>query len=201
MTFNAPNQTLIDQKPPNPRQQAMALFFGGLLPVIAFTLIEEKFGTLAGLAAGMVFGAGEIIYEWLKYKKVSTMTWIGNGLLLLLGGVSLISSDGLWFKLQPALIETGFFIFLLVSWLIKKPFLVLMIEKQNPLAPSVIKNMMSGLTLRLSFFFLAHAVLATWAAFHWSSEAWALLKGLGLTISLILYMVLETLWARYRFQK
>ncbi|MBC7466180.1 MAG: septation protein IspZ [Bdellovibrio sp.] len=181
---------------PTPKTQALALFFGGLLPVIAFTLIEEKYGTIAGLIAGMVFGAGEIIYEIIKYKKVSTITWIGNGMLLGLGAISLVSSEGIWFKLQPAILEFGFFIFLLGSWVMKKPFMQMMIEKQNPTAPEFLKQRMSGMTLRLSFFFLAHAILATWAAFKWSSEAWALLKGVGLTVSMIVYMVAEVFWAR-----
>lgn len=181
---------------PTPKKQALALFFGGLLPVIAFTLIEEKYGTIAGLIAGMVFGAGEIIYEIIKYKKVSTITWIGNGMLLGLGAISLVSSEGIWFKLQPAILEFGFFIFLLGSWIMKKPFMQMMIEKQNPTAPEFLKQRMSGMTFRLSFFFLAHAVLATWAAFKWSSEAWALLKGVGLTVSMIVYMVGEVVWAR-----
>lgn len=179
-----------------PKSQALALFFGGLLPVIAFTLIEEKYGTIAGLIAGMVFGAGEIIYELVKYKKVSTITWIGNGMLLGLGAISLVSSEGIWFKLQPAILEFGFFIFLLGSWIFKKPFMQLMIEKQNPTAPEFLKQRMSGMTLRLSFFFLAHAVLATWAAFKWTSEEWALLKGVGLTVSMIIYMFIEVFWAR-----
>jgi intracellular septation protein len=34
------------------KKQALSLFFGGLLPVIAFTLIEEKYGVIAGLIAG-----------------------------------------------------------------------------------------------------------------------------------------------------
>lgn len=181
---------------PSPKKQGLALIFGGLLPVIAFTLIEEKYGIIAGLIAGMVFSIGEIIYEYLTAKKVSAITWIGSGLILFLGGVSLISSDGIWFKLQPALLEFGFFVFLLGSWLIKKPFLVLMIEKQNPEAPAFIKNQMSGMTLRLSLFMLLHAIIATWAAFDWSTEAWAILKGVGLTVSMIIYMILEILWAR-----
>ena len=40
----------------NPKAQAASFFFAGLLPVIAFTLIEEYYGTVAGLIAGMVFG-------------------------------------------------------------------------------------------------------------------------------------------------
>lgn len=52
------------------KSQALALFFGGLLPVIAFTVIEEKYGTVAGLIAGIVFGLGEVLFETIKYKKV-----------------------------------------------------------------------------------------------------------------------------------
>ncbi len=181
---------------PNSKTAFLALLFGGLLPIIAFTVIEEKYGTLAGLIAGMIFGSAEIIYELIRYKKVNTITWVGNGLLLALGGISLLSSDGYWFKLQPALLEFGFFIFLMGSWVLRKPFMKLMLEKQNPTAPQFLKDRMSGMTLRLSLFFLIHAVVATWAALKWSTENWALLKGLGITITMILYMGAEILWMR-----
>lgn len=176
----------------------MSLFFGGLLPVIAFTVIEEKYGPQAGLIAGLIFGGGEIIYELWRYKKVSTTTWIGNGLLLGLGAISLFFNDGIWFKLQPAIMEFGMFVFLLGSWLLKKPFLTIMSEKQNPNMPPFIKNSFSGMTFRLSFFFLIHAVIATYAALYWSTEAWALLKGIGLTVSMILYMIIEMFWIRFK---
>lgn len=179
----------------------MSAFFGGLVPVIAFTLIEEKYGVIAGLVAGMVFGFGEVVYELIRYKKVSTITWIGNGLLIGLGAVSLVSSDGIWFKLQPALLEYGFFIFLVGSWVIKKPFLKLMMEKQNPDTPQFLKDCMSGMTLRFGLFMLAHAVLATYAAFYWTTEAWALLKGVGLTVSTVVFMVAEVLWTRFKIKK
>lgn len=183
-----------------PKKQALALFFGGLLPVIAFTVIEEKFGTMAGLIAGLIFGFGEVVYEIVKYKKVSTITWVGNGLLFVMGGVSLFTQDGIWFKLQPAIFEFGFFIFLSGSTIVKKPFLKLMIEKQNPEAPQFLKDAMGGLTFRLGFFFLLHAILASYAAFYWSTESWALLKGIGLTVSMIVYMVIEVLFMRLRLK-
>ena len=199
LTLNSNQTAATNPSPPlSAKSQALSLIFGGLLPVIAFTVIEEYYGIIAGLLAGMIFGVGEIIFEWVKYRKVSTITWIGNSMLLGLGGISLISQEGIWFKLQPALMEFFFFIFLLASWIMKKPFLKLMIEKQNPNAPTFVKENLSGMTLRLSFFFLAHAILATWAAFYWSTEAWAWLKGAGVMISMIIYMVLEAIWLRRR---
>lgn len=176
--------------------KALGFFFGGLLPVIAFTVIEEYYGVMAGLVAGMVFGFGEISYELYKYKKVQKITWIGNGLLITLGLVSLVSSEGIWFKLQPALMEGFFALFLWGSWLLKKPLLVFLAEQQGHQFPLNIKEKMSGLTFRIGVFFAIHAALATWAAFAWSSRNWALLKGVGLTVSFILYLVIEGLFLR-----
>ncbi|WP_255490224.1 inner membrane-spanning protein YciB [Bdellovibrio sp. KM01] len=178
------------------KSKAMAVFFAGLLPVIAFTVIEDQYGTIAGLIAGMVFGVGEICFELYKHKKVQKITWIGNGLLLVLGGVSLISDEGIWFKMQPAIMEAAFAIALWVSWYIKKPLIVVLAEQQGQKLPEFMKTRMSGMTFRMGIFFAAHAVLATWAALHWTSNAWALLKGVGLTVSLIVYMLLEVLYIR-----
>ncbi len=182
--------------PATKRSQAMSLFFAGLLPVIAFTIIEDQYGIVAGLIAGMVFGVGEIAWELFKYRKVNRMTWIGNGMLLVLGAISLISSEGIWFKLQPAIMEALFAFFLLVSLVVKKNLIVYIAEKQGQVLPEQIKSRMTGMTFRMGIFFLFHAVLATYAAFYWSTSAWAILKGVGFTLSFVLHMILEILWIR-----
>lgn len=183
-------------RPTNGRQAALSFFFGGLLPVIAFTVIEEKYGVIAGLIAGMVFGFGEILFELIRHRKVATMTWIGNGLLLVLGGISLISSEGLWFKLQPAIMEGAFAIAMWGSCLIKKPLLVFLAEKQGQQLPEPIKKKLGGVTLRTGFFFAIHTGLAIWAALEWTTTNWALLKGLGLTFSFIVYLGAEVFYLR-----
>ncbi len=181
---------------PAPKKTAAGLFFGGLLPVIAFTLIEEYYGIIPGLIAGMIFGLGEIIWELYRHKKVQKITWIGNGMLLGLGAISLISSEGIWFKLQPALMEGAFAIVLWGSLVVKKPLLVYLAEQQGQQFPEIIKSRMVGITFRTGIFFAIHAVLATWAALEWSTTNWALLKGIGLTVSFILYLVIEAVLLR-----
>lgn len=197
-----PTRPPIATRPPTgARHQALSFFFGGLLPVIAFTVIEEKYGPLWGTVAGMVFGFGELIYEKVKLKKISLITWIGNGMILGLGAVSIISQDGIWFKLQPALLEIFFALFLWIGLLFKKNFLIMMAEKQGQSFPEVMKPYFNGITLRLGLFFAIHAALATWAAFSWSTEAWAFLKGIGVTLSMIVYIFFEALFIRWKARK
>lgn len=185
------------------KSQALSFFFGGLLPIIAFTVIEDQYGPLWGTIAGMGFGCAEIIFEKIKYQQVSRMTWAGNIMILFLGGISILTQDGFWFKIQPALFELGFALMLWGSSLFKKPLLLIMAEKQNPQMPEFMKPFLSTLTFRLGFFFLAHAILATWAALSWSTRDWALLKGVGLTVSFIIYLIIEFLIFRknLRIQK
>lgn len=169
--------------------------------MVAFTLIEEMHGPLWGTVAGMTFGIAEIGFEKFKYKKVSRMTWISNLLILGLGGISIVSQDGIWFKLQPALFE-GFFAALLIgSVILKKPFLLAMTEKQNGSVPDAVKPLMSSMTVRLGIFFAFHAALATYAALYWTTSQWAWLKGAGVGLSFLVYMVFEFFWIRHSVRR
>jgi intracellular septation protein len=183
-----------------------ALLLGGVIPVVLFTVVEEVYGTWWGLVAGMVFGVGEILYEKIKQGRVDPITWIGNGLILVLGAVSLFTKEGVWFKLQPAILEVAMGLLLLGSVIAGHPFLTLMAQKQNMFdripaaAQPVVRQSFSGFTARLGIFFLAHAVLATWAALHWSTRAWALLKGVGFTVTLIAYMLIEMFYLKRKLK-
>lgn len=193
--------------PNKPQNTARALILGGIIPVVIFTLVEEYYGTLWGLVAGMVFGVGEILYEKITRNKVDGITWIGNGLLIGMGAISLFTNEGIWFKLQPAIIEVFMAGLFIGSVLIRKPFLLMMAKKQNMFAtvPDLVREHMektfSGLTFRIGLFFLLHAVLATWAALHWSTRAWAILKGVGFTGSLFVYMGLEIVVMKLRMKQ
>lgn len=182
----------------NKSAQLKTLFWGGIAPVILFTILEEKFGTVYGLIAGMIYGVGEVLFEYYRYKKVSRITLISNAMIIILGFISLWTNEGYWFKLQPAILEFVFFSVLFGSWVIKKPFLKTMSEAQGTEMPEVVKENLSGMTLRISFFFLIHSILAYYAALHWSTESWALLKGVGLTVSFIVYLVVEVFILKYR---
>jgi intracellular septation protein len=179
------------------------LLLGGLLPVILFTVIEESFGIIWGLIAGMAASLFEVAWEWKKQGKVDAITWVGSGAMLALGGISLATQEGVWFRLQPALLEGMMGLALVGSVLAGKPFLNAMAKKQGtlsqipPEALPFFEGRLKGLTFRVGLFFLAHAVLATWAALYWSVRAWAVLKGVGFTVSFFAYLGVE-MWLMRR---
>lgn len=173
------------------RPGVLPLIFGGLLPIVAFTLIEDRYGPLYGLIAAMLFGMGEILYEKIRFKQVSKITWAGNGLIMGLGLISIGTQEGIWFKLQPALLEFIFAWILWITSLLRKPLLVELSKKQNPDLPEKALRFLAGVNWRCGFFFFIHSAIATWAALEWSTQAWAVLKGLGVTLSFVLYLIAE----------
>jgi len=183
------------------RSNALMLFFGGILPLVGYGIIEDQYGPLWGTVAGMVLGVGEIIFEYYRYKTVSKLTWGSNALILIMGAISIFTNEGLWFKLQPTLLELVFAFLLWGSVLMKKNLFLAMAEKQGTQIPDIVKPRMNGLCLRLGVFMCVHAALNVWAALYWSTAAWIFLKGIGLTVSMILYMIIEAVFLRKAIQK
>ena len=190
-----------DPKTPPKKPSIKFLFFGGLLPIILYTIIEDQYGVIAGLIAGLVFGVGEIIYEKVVHKKVSKITWTGNAILIVFGIISLITADGIWFKLQPAIVELLMTIILWGSLILKRPLFITLAEAQGVQLPDPVKTRLNGITFRSGIFFLIHAGLATWAALSWTTTQWALLKGVGLTVSFIIYLLAEGFYLRWSLQR
>lgn len=173
------------------QQNNKMTFWIVLLPLIVYTLVEEFYGLYWGLICGIVIGVLELIFEKWQYKKISSATWLVNIMVIGLGFLSLYENDGVWFKLQPAFAEGLMVILLWGSILLKKPFLVELSKKQNMNLPPFMDAFLSGITFRLGVFFLIHTALATWAAIKWTTAQWAILKGIGFTLSFIFYLFIE----------
>jgi intracellular septation protein len=182
----------------NPRNVAIRNFLlGGLLPLLAFVLVEQFYGTMGGIIAGLLFGLGEVAWELWRHGRVQGITILSNALVLVLGLLSLWEEDGVFFKLQPAIFMLVLSLLFLFSSALGKPFLVAAARKQNPHLPEIALKRMRGMNTRLGFLFALLAALSAYSAFYWSTAAWAFLKAAGLPLLLVLYMALEFLWMRF----
>jgi len=185
----------------SPRSQMKVLLFGSVIPLAGYAIIENEYGPFWGTVAGMVLGVGEIAYEYYREKKVSKLTWGSNAMILVLGVVTIFTNEGFWFKLQPTIFELLFAFMLWGSLFMKKNLFIAMAEKQGSKIPEEVKPRMSGVCFRVGVLMFIHALLNVWAAFYWSTSAWIFLKGLGLTLSMLVYMVIEGLFLRRSLKK
>jgi len=179
-------------------QQMKTLFFGSLLPVIAFAVIESWKGPVWGTVAGLVFGAGEVFFEWRSQGQVSRLTMISNAFIFVLGIITIYTEEGVWFKLQPAILIFVMALALIISSFRGTPVLISLAKKQNPNFPAALEVFFRRLNLRLGLFFLALTALSVEAAFHWSTASWALLKTVGAPVLMGVYLLVEILLFRFR---
>lgn len=171
-----------------------------LVPVILFTIVEEWGGLTWALILSVVYAIGEFSWEWFRFRSLSKMTLFSNLMIVGLSGVSYMTQEGMWFKLQPAILELVFAIILMGSYFLKKPLLLTMMIQQGHKPNEILKIFFNGLTLRMGFFFLFQAGLAVYASIYWSTEVWAFLKSLGVLLMMVLYMIIEIFIFRWRNQ-
>ncbi len=130
-------------------RKALFTLVASLLPVVAFALVEELYGTKAGLAAGLVLAIAALTFEWKTLGRPQVITVVANALVLSLGGLSLYETNATFFKLQPAILVFVFSAVLIGSSLIKKPFLVGLMKKQRPDLNEMGARLLTGLNLRM----------------------------------------------------
>ena len=186
-------------------QQQLKLFkqlLPGFIPLFAFILIDEVWGTQAGLIAALVIGAGELVWVWVKEKRFERFVLFDTLLLLVLGGISLILHNEIFFKLKPGLVQLILCAILAFSAYSKVNIVGLMSQRylKNLKVDDVqMAQMRSSLSL-LFWVFLAHTALVFYATFYLSDAAWAFISG-GLFYILFGVVFLVTFWKQKRQRK
>ena len=151
----------------------------GFIPLFVFISIDEIWGTRAGLVAALIIGVAEMAWIWIQEKRFDKFVLFDTGLLVLLGSVSLLLNNDIFFKLKPGLVELILCAVLAVSAFSKLNIIGLMTQrymKDMELNDHQMEQFRK--TMQLMFFvFLLHTVLVFYAAFYMSDGAWAFISG------------------------
>jgi isopentenyldiphosphate isomerase/intracellular septation protein A len=151
----------------------------GLLPLLIFILVDAIWGTETGLIVAIVFGVGELLIILLKEKRLDWFVIFDTALLMLLGGISLISSDEIFFKLKPALINCIFLVIIGLSAFSNKN--LLLHYSKRYLKDLEIKESFNNelrRTSRMMFWlFFVQTILILFSAFYLSKAAWGFISG------------------------
>ncbi len=151
----------------------------GFIPLFVFIAIDEIWGTRAGLVAALAIGMVELVWIWVKEKRFDKFVLFDTGLLLVLGSVSILLDNDLFFKLKPGLVELILCGILAVSAFSRMNIIGMMTHRYMK-DIEINEQQLSQFrkTMKLMFFvFLLHTLLVFYSAFYWSSEAWAFISG------------------------
>ena len=161
------------------RSEFLKKLLPGFIPLFVFIAIDEIWGTRAGLIAALFIGFAEILWIWIKEKRFDSFVLLDTGLLVVLGSVSIILDNDIFFKLKPGLIELILCIVLAVSSFSNLNIVGLMTMRyMKDMELNKVQMIQFRRTMRLMFFvFLIHTALVFYSAFYLSDAAWAFISG------------------------
>ena len=151
----------------------------GFIPLFVFIAIDEIWGTRAGLVAALVIGVGEMVWIWIREKRFDSFVLVDTGLLIVLGTVSIVLDNDIFFKLKPGLVELILCAVLAISAFSNLNIIGLMTQRYMK-DMEINEQQMNQFrkTLKLMFIvFLIHTILVFYSAFYLSNEAWAFISG------------------------
>jgi len=151
----------------------------GFIPLFAFILIDEVWGTQAGLIAALVIGVAELLWIRIKEKRFERFVLFDTLLLLVLGGISLALHNEIFFKLKPGLVQLILCAILAFSAYSKVNIIGLMSQRylKNVQIEEVQLQQMRANMKVMFWVFLLHTALVFYATFYLSDAAWAFISG------------------------
>ncbi len=150
----------------------------GLLPLIVFILVDELYGTTAGLVVAVSFGIAQLLFTYLKEKVFDKFTLFDTLLIVVLGSISYILDNDIFFKLKPALVGAILCALLGVSAFSKMNIAAMMTKRYFDgidFNDGQLKQFNRSLKA-MFFIFLFHTALVLYSAFFMSKEAWAFIS-------------------------
>jgi isopentenyldiphosphate isomerase/intracellular septation protein A len=172
----------------------------GLLPLLVFVLADEFWGSLIGLYVAIGFGVLELLLTYIKFRKIEKFILLDIGLLVILGSVSVLLKDDIYFKLKPAFIELIFAAIIGVSVYSPKNIIFEMSMrhfKEVKIHPEAEKKFNKTLKVIL-LLTLIHIVLVVYSSFYMSKESWVFISGVLYYIIILGYFGIEFLRNRNR---
>ena len=160
----------------------MMLFFTQLLPLVVFIVVDAFVDDVrVSIACAVVFAVGQLIFSYVKSRRFEWIVLIDVALIGVMGGVSIVSKNELFFKIKPAIMEGLAIVFFGALIIAPDKFLqsyfgrMLPGRELNPMALKKMKQMMGVLCISM----LVHIGAVLYTAWYTSKEVWAAVSGPG----------------------
>ncbi|MCX6129532.1 MAG: septation protein IspZ [Proteobacteria bacterium] len=181
----------------------------GFLPLLIFVaadeflsqLFSEEIATQYALYLAIAMGVIQTLYTFIKEKRLDKMLLCDTFLIIVMGGISLVSGNDMFFKLKPALVQSVMVALLFYVAFFKPQLLLSMTNRfmQGVEIQAAQLRAMQRSAQGLALLFLLHTLLIIYAALFLSKPAWAFISGPLLYIFAGLYFA--CLWTYGRWKR
>lgn len=175
--------------------QALVDFLPVVAFVVAYWLVDFKTAVLVIMVAMVL----QVAVTWLVKREVSRMTLASAGLVVVLGGVSLLLKNDLIFKWKPTVLNWAFAAVFLGSHFIGEKTVV------QRLLQSVAKGEINlaardwrTLNLMWVAFFLVSGAANIYVAYAYPENVWVNFKLFGLLGLTVVFVLLQAAWLSRR---
>lgn len=183
------------------RLQLLKTLAPGFLPLVVYIIADALWGTKVGLAVAVVSGFVELAVSYARERTWDRFILYDTLLIVLMGGVSLLLDNDIFFKLKPALVELVFCLLLGIS--VYSPVNIMLAMSRRYLKGLAMGEEQARAMARsmkaLLVIMLGHTVLVVYAAFALPLRAWGFISGGLFYILFGVYFIVE--WARGRRKK
>lgn len=161
------------------RSKLLLQLLPGFIPLFVFIIADEIWGTKIGLIVAIAFGVGELIYTWVKDRKFDKFILFDTLLIVVLGIVSIILDNDVFFKLKPALIGSLMCIILGISVFTPANLILNMSQRyMKGMNLNDSQYIMLQKNMKTMFWiFTIYTLLVFYSVWFMSKEAWAFISG------------------------
>jgi intracellular septation protein len=175
----------------------MKLLFD-LFPIVLFFIAYKMYDIYTATAVIIVASITQVLYFYIKNKRVEKMHIITLVLILVLGGLTLYFQDEDFIKWKPTIVNWGFaLVFLGSHYIGKKPIIQRMMDQMIQL-PEVVWGRLSWLWIT---FFILSGATNLYVAFNYDTNTWVNFKLFGLMGMTIVFIVIQGIYINKYMQE
>lgn len=174
--------------------QLLSKILPSLFPLLIFIIVDELYGTSAGLIVAILFGIAQLLITYAKDKVLDRFIFYDTLLIVILGSISLLLENDIFFKLKPAFVGAIFCVLLGISAFSKMNIMETLSRRYlNDMIFNKEQTQKFNKSIKtLLYIFSVHTLLVIYSALCMSKEAWAF-------ISTILFYLLFGAYVGYEF--
>lgn len=175
-------------------------FLLSFLPALAYWYLETYYTLEIALVGGILLGIIEMILEKKFTGHIHTLSKLNVALIVVLGGISLLAKEGIFFKLQPTFTGLALASYLLFKKIKNQSLMLDMLNdlKQKPPLPQEVYKTMEG---HLCLFLIVFAGFMAWVAVKAETSTWLFWKTGGFYIAFGAFMILEFIYIQYSVRR